>query len=579
MSVLCPSCRQPVADVGVACTQLACQRKGYHGVPADLLGAKVDPRVGLLLGGKYLLVKLLGKGGMGVVMIALQQPLMREVALKVISGVQIDDMMRARFTREARAVAALDHPNIVKLIDFGVASLDEDAPYMVMELVAGAEPLRKVFRDWTTKPPTWKAFGDVFTQLLSALEAAHDRGIVHRDIKPDNAMAKPASGYEWFVKVLDFGLAKSFDHSRPADPDMASLTDAGAIVGTPQYMAPEQLARQGARTPDHRVDLYAVGVMMFEVLTGRRPYPQVDAMQLVFAKADPDSDPLADSDDLDAYGPMAAVVRKGMAYSVDQRYATAAEFRAELTDAVAALGPTQIAGAVRDAAEAGAMPTETLAAPRRATAQVPTPFTGRVGASAQVPTPFTGRVGASAQVPTPYTGRVGASAQVPTPYTGRVGASAQVPTPYTGRVGAPALQSVGQAPAPDAAPLAQHRPPLIAGIVALAVVAVAAIAWISSRQASPPPAPQAAAAATPSVPVAPARPVEEPVAAPAVTVGAAVVLPAQATPPSAAAAAPAPVVEPPPAVAKPAPARPAAKAKPAKAKPAKAKTGDSFRTF
>jgi serine/threonine-protein kinase len=119
---------------------LACKRNGDHGVPPEVLTERSDPRVGLLLVGKYLLVKLLGKGGMGVVMVALQQPLMREVALKVISGVRIDDNMRGRFLREARAVAALDHPNIVRLIDFGVAHLDEDAPFMVMELVTGAAP-------------------------------------------------------------------------------------------------------------------------------------------------------------------------------------------------------------------------------------------------------------------------------------------------------------------------------------------------------------------------------------------------------------------------------------------------------
>ena len=166
--------------------------------------------------------------------------------------------MRARFKREAQAVAALDHPNIVRLVDFGVAQLDEQAPYMVMELVSGATSLRQVLADWRENPPTWKGVSEVFSQVLAGLDAAHERGIVHRDVKPDNVMCKKAKGYEWFVKVLDFGLAKTFDGVGASTPEMPSLTDAGAIVGTPQYMAPEQLSRAHFGPMDERVDLYAV---------------------------------------------------------------------------------------------------------------------------------------------------------------------------------------------------------------------------------------------------------------------------------------------------------------------------------
>ncbi|MSQ84463.1 MAG: serine/threonine protein kinase [Myxococcales bacterium] len=385
MNAVCPNCRQPRHEVGLACPELGCRRRGYRAVPPQYLGAKLDPRVGFMLGDKYLLVRLLGKGGMGVVMVALQQPLWREVALKVISGVSVDETMRQRFAREARAVAALDHPNIVKLVDFGVATLDEDAPYMVMELVTDALPLSKVFAGWGKEPPTWKVLGDVFAQLLSALEAAHDRGIFHRDIKPDNAMAKKAFGYDWFVKVLDFGLAKSFEHSG-GDSDMPSLTDTGIIAGTPQYMAPEQLSRAHFGRGDGRVDLYAVGVMLFEVLLRRRPYAELDAMQLVFAKLDPERDPLHTATGLAEFGAMASVVRTAMAHDVTQRYLTAAAMRDALLAAVQACGPTQ---RVPLAAFATATPAERAQVAASATRK---PNPGSSPYAERLPTPLTGSV-------------------------------------------------------------------------------------------------------------------------------------------------------------------------------------------
>ena len=370
MSAVCPNCRQSVAAAGSACAEVGCVRRGYHGIDLKYLADKLDPRIGLLLDRKYLLVQVLGKGGMGIVMIALQQPLLREVALKLVSGVVIDDTVRGRFIREARAVAVLDHPNIVKLVDFGVADLDEDAPYMVMELVTGAESLRKVFSGWASDRPTWHAVGDVFGQLLSALSAAHGQGLVHRDIKPDNVMAKRASGYDYFVKVLDFGLAKSLVQ---ATTDGPSLTEAGGAVGTPQYMAPEQMSREHFGASDQRVDLYAVGVMLFEVVTGRRPYAETETMALLMAKCDPDRDPLLTADELAELGPIEAVVRRAMAWAAVDRYASADELRAELQAAVKALGPQQRVPMPESAVDAGDLPTIATPLSPRTAAYVPTP--------------------------------------------------------------------------------------------------------------------------------------------------------------------------------------------------------------
>jgi len=501
VNAVCPNCRTPRPEVGAACPELGCQRRGYRAIPPEYLGDKMDARVGLLLGDKYLLVRLLGKGGMGVVMVALQQPLWREVALKVISGVAIDDNMRQRFAREARAVAALDHPNIVKLVDFGVAALDEDAPYMVMELVTGALPLSKVFAAWGKDPPTWRVFGDVFAQVLSALEAAHDRGIFHRDIKPDNAMAKKAFGYEWFVKVLDFGLAKSFDHSG-GDADMPSLTDSGIIAGTPQYMAPEQLSRAHFGRGDGRVDLYAVGVMMFEVLLRRRPYAELEPMQLVFAKLDPERDPLPLATGLAAFGDMAAVVRTAMAHDAAQRYPDAATMRDAVLAAVQANGPN-----------------------------VPVPL-----AALATSTPTGRNPAAAAPANTPHPGTSPYAQRTPTPLTGNVRSevlpsSALVDTPDYAAT--QVLPAGAAAAAPSTASSGRPSWPVLAGGVA-AAVAVAVVGWWATRA----PAPISAA-------VAPAV-----VAAPAPSAAAAAA-PTQAPPPAATAPAPAPA-----AVAVPTPAPP-----------------------
>ena len=526
MSALCPNCRQTLAKIGDACAEIGCKRRGYHGVPADCVSDKLDARVGLLLANKYLLIRLLGRGGMGVVMVALQQPLMREVALKVISGVAVDDTMRGRFEREARAVAALDHPNVVKLVDFGVAHLDEEAPYMVMELVSGATSMRQVLAGWRESPPTWKGVAEVFSQLLAGLDAAHERGIVHRDVKPDNVMCKKAKGYDWFVKVLDFGLAKTFDPGAAGKAEMPSLTDAGAIVGTPQYMAPEQLSRVHFGPMDERVDLYAVGVMLFELLMGRRPYSETDPMTLVFAKLDPDRDPLLDCRELDRFGPMGVVVRRASAWAAADRYASADEFRAALADAVAELGPNTrvvLAQAERDLTGSDDSGAKTIAA-----ADTIARPKGRPSGPLPVATPAPQGRGFSDT----YT-----DLAVPSPL-----AQAVVTTPSV----------------PEPAVVAQPtRPRWLIPAAVGALLAVAAV-WLATRKMEPAPVVAVPAAATaPAAAAAAATPVA-PATAPATA----------APPPAAAAATPvAPAAAP--ATPAPAQAQPAAAAVPA-AQPAAA---------
>ncbi|MFF4007483.1 serine/threonine-protein kinase [Streptomyces sp. NPDC001717] len=222
---------------------------------------------GHLLGGRYRLGRRLGEGGMGQVWEARDETLDRPVAVKVISllagGGTRGDEARARFLREARITARLQHPNIVTIHDLGESGEGEDkVPFLVMELVQG-EGLDASLRRGAVAPPLvarWSA------QICDALAAAHDAGIMHRDIKPSNVLVTPSG----IVKVLDFGVARAADPAVTGD----RLTRTGFIVGTPPYMAPEQ----ARGVPELSSDLYAVGCLIFELLTGRLPFQAPDTV-------------------------------------------------------------------------------------------------------------------------------------------------------------------------------------------------------------------------------------------------------------------------------------------------------------
>jgi serine/threonine protein kinase len=198
---------------------------------------------------------LLGQGGMGAVYKARQLRLNRFVALKILARERQDDPQFAeRFEREARALAALTHPHIVAVFDFGEAG---ENYYLLMEFVDGLN-LRQLYRNGQFSPAEALA---IIPQICDALQYAHERGIVHRDIKPENILLDNDGG----VKIADFGLAKILD----PDPKDLSLTGINQVVGTPHYMAPEQLEKP--LTVDCRADIYSVGVVFYEMLTGELP--------------------------------------------------------------------------------------------------------------------------------------------------------------------------------------------------------------------------------------------------------------------------------------------------------------------
>ncbi len=336
----CPHCEAQAGPVGAPCPESLCARKGYRFIPkrwyrsareyAARRQRPLDPLLGRLLD-KYLLCGLLGEGGMGAVYLALQMPLRREVALKVISGLDLTEAAVARFEREARAISALDHPNIVKLYDYGVGELDFPVPYMVLEYVRHGrtlgEALARVREERGGVVPI-PVILTVFRQILHALAAAHKVGIVHRDMKPENVMIAPVEGQPYLVKVLDFGLAKAVAEVTTQDGGLGSggrVSRTGQILGTPYYMAPEQAPVRGRPHADRRSDLYAVGVMLFEVFTGVRAYDGQTPLEVLMKKGDTAYRPL-DLPGARSLSPgLRAFLERAMAVDPAGRFASAEE--------------------------------------------------------------------------------------------------------------------------------------------------------------------------------------------------------------------------------------------------------------
>jgi len=218
---------------------------------------------GQIIADRYRLVRMLGEGAMGAVFLAEHVHMRKRFALKLLlPEAMASPEIVARFEREAIAAANIGHPGVCAATDFG--RLSDGSFFLVLEYVDGRS-LRSVIGDGAMPPA--RAL-DVARQVLSALAAAHDKGVVHRDIKPENVMLATSPTGQDVVKVLDFGIAK-VDANTLGEGQGTNLTRMGAIYGTPTYMAPEQAM---GRRIDHRVDLYAVGVMLHEMIAGAPPF-------------------------------------------------------------------------------------------------------------------------------------------------------------------------------------------------------------------------------------------------------------------------------------------------------------------
>lgn len=269
----------------------------------------------------YRIIRALGRGGMGEVYAAEDTKLNRTVALKVLPQITTDDPERlARFQREAKAIAALNHPNVVTI--YSVEEAD-GVPFLTMEIVEG-KPLGAVI------PPrglTLAALLDLAVPLADAVSAAHQRGIVHRDLKPSNIMV----GEDGRLKVLDFGLAKLRQDTGGPDDATATveqLTAQHGVIGTPSYMSPEQAE---GRPVDHRSDIFSIGILLYEMATGTRPFHGESAMSILSAIIKDAPVPAADVNpgvppELDR------VIRRCLVKDPARRYQSAVDLRNDLED-------------------------------------------------------------------------------------------------------------------------------------------------------------------------------------------------------------------------------------------------------
>ncbi len=261
---------------------------------------------------RFEILERIGAGGMGTVYKAIQKSVGRPVAVKVLSSEYASNAAGvARFVREATVVSRLVHPNIVSMIEFGRDP--EGNLLLVMELLEG-EPLRQTLRRMK-RLPVWRAV-QASMQVLAALRVAHAAGVVHRDLKPENIYLCSVDGAD-HAKVLDFGVAKMLQH------DVGLETTAGSMVGTLKYMSPEQIAGD---PPDARVDLYALGILLYEMLAGSLPYEHKERVALLRAILNDPPIPIATkAPDLPA--PLAEIVMRAIAKSPGERYQTADAFR------------------------------------------------------------------------------------------------------------------------------------------------------------------------------------------------------------------------------------------------------------
>ncbi|MFF4172052.1 protein kinase [Streptomyces sp. NPDC001744] len=414
---------------------------------------------GSVAGGRYQLRDLLGEGGMASVYLAYDTALDRQVAIKTLhTELGREQSFRERFRREAQAVAKLSHTNIVSVFDTGEDTLDGAVmPYIVMEYVEG-QPLGSVLasdvRQYGAMPAD-KAL-KVTADVLAALEVSHEMGLVHRDIKPGNVMTTKRG----VVKVMDFGIARAMQSG------VTSMTQTGMVVGTPQYLSPEQAL---GRAVDARSDLYSVGIMLFQLLTGRLPFDADSPLAIAYAHVQ--EEPVPPSSVNRAVTPaMDALVARALRKNPNERFPSAAAMRDECLRVLAA-------------GQTGA-PVIVPGSPLSSGSGVGSAVFPPVG---QTPPPAHGSGTHGVQqpyvTPAPQPGPYGHATPAPTPSYGYP-QQAQAPAPAYQQAPTPAPYPSASAPAGGGS---RRNTPLIAGAVVVALLAIGGLVVAFSQKEEPDP--------------------------------------------------------------------------------------------
>lgn len=306
---------------------------------------KTDPLIGKVLAGKYKVLERIGSGAMGSIYRAEHTALSKPIVIKVLHRHLVGDESHIkRFHREARAASRLNQPNCISVLDFG--QTEDGWLYICMEFVSGKDLCRILFEE---KLLDAERTVRIASQVLDALDEAHNQGVIHRDLKPENIMVERLRMNPDFVKVLDFGIAKIRDSDGRGDSS-GFKTATGMVFGTPEYMSPEQVRGEDL---DGRSDLYSLGIVLYQMLTGELPFTGESVLEIATKHLTEPPVPLqARRPDLPPA--LCAVVHRLLEKKRERRYATAAEAKAALVASLAGIGlthpptPGQPPGPARD---------------------------------------------------------------------------------------------------------------------------------------------------------------------------------------------------------------------------------------